>query len=321
VTDGAVGEGAVAEGAVAAIDCGTNSTRLLVAGPDGTTLERLMTITRLGAGVDRTQMLAPDAVARTVDVLGRYRTVMDRLGVVRFRITATSAARDATNRRDFFDAARDTVGTEPELLAGEEEGRLSFIGATAELDASSGPWLVADIGGGSTELTAGPLPGSRLLPEAVRSLDMGCVRVTERFLAHDPPRRYEIDSARRFVGDQLDAALAEQPALRRVALVVGLAGTVAAAAALDQRLVDYDRSRVHHYRLAATTVSALVAELSVLDGDGRRRRPGMEEGRVDVIVGGLIVVDELLGRIGVTECLTSESDILDGLVYTLLTPT
>jgi exopolyphosphatase/guanosine-5'-triphosphate,3'-diphosphate pyrophosphatase len=305
---------------VAAIDCGTNSTRLLVAGPDGATLERLMTITRLGAGVDRTQALAPDAVERTVEVLRRYRTVMDRLGVVRFRMTATSAARDAHNRREFFAAACDATGAEPELLAGEEEARLSFIGATADLDVDTGPWLVADIGGGSTELAVGPVPGSRSQPEAVRSLEMGCVRVTERFLAHDPPRRHEIDSARQFVRDQLDAALAEHPGFGRAALVVGLAGTVAAAAALDQRLVGYERARVHHYRLSAASVRELVAELSVLDGAGRRRRPGMEEARGDVIVGGLIVLDELLGRIGVDHCLTSENDILDGLVDTLLTP-
>jgi exopolyphosphatase/guanosine-5'-triphosphate,3'-diphosphate pyrophosphatase len=305
--------------AVAAIDCGTNSTRLLVAGPDGATLERLMTITRLGAGVDRTHALAPDAIRRTVDVLHHYRSVMDRLGVTRVRMTATSAARDAANRDEFFAAARGAVGVDPELLGGDEEGRLSFAGATAELDLSTGPWLVADIGGGSTELAVGPRPGAdRLQPEAVRSVDMGCVRVTERFVAHDPPLPAEIAAARAFVRDQLDEAVAQRPGFARAALVVGLAGTVAAAAALDQRLEGYDRARVHHYRLAAGTVGALLGELSVLDADGRRRRPGMEAAREGVIVGGLIVLDELLTRFGVSECLTSESDILDGLVRTLL---
>ena len=303
---------------MAAIDCGTNSTRLLVAGPDGATLERLMTITGLGAGVDRTQTLAPEAVGRTVEVLRHYRAVMDRLGVGRVRMTATSAARDATNRTEFFAAARDAVGAEPELLDGEEEGRLAFLGATAELDPRTGPWLVVDIGGGSTELAVGPAPGDLLAPTAVRSLDMGCVRVTERFLAHDPPQAAEIDAARRFVRDQIRAALVDEPRLAAAAQVIGLAGTVAAAAALDQRLPRYDRSRVHHHHLAASTITRLVAELVVLDTAGRRRRPGMEEGRAGVIVGGLIVLDELLAGLGVTDCLTSESDILDGLVRTLL---
>jgi exopolyphosphatase/guanosine-5'-triphosphate,3'-diphosphate pyrophosphatase len=217
---------------LAAIDCGTNSTRLLVVGPDGTPQRRLMTITRLGAGVDRTHTLAPDAIARTVDVLRSYRSVMDDLGVTRVRMTATSAARDARNRADFFGAARDVVGVEPELLDGDEEGRLSFAGATAELDLGTAPWLVADIGGGSTELAVGPAPGAaRLAPQAVCSLDMGCVRVTERFLVHDPPTPEEIEAARHFVRGRLDVALAAQPVLATGALVVGLAGTVAAAAA------------------------------------------------------------------------------------------
>jgi exopolyphosphatase / guanosine-5'-triphosphate,3'-diphosphate pyrophosphatase len=306
-------------GAVAAIDCGTNSTRLLVAGPDRATLARLMTITRLGAGVDRTHVLAPDAMARTVDTLRRYRTVMDRFGATRVRMTATSAARDAANRDDFFAAARDAVGVAPELLGGEEEGRLSFAGATAELDLATGPWLVADIGGGSTELSVGPRPGAnRLQPEVVRSLDIGCVRVTERFLVHDPPTPAETDAARQFVRGQLDSAIAAEPRFGAAALVVGLAGTVAAAAALDQRLDGYDRSAVHHYHLRADAVRGLVAELASLDTEGRRRRPGMEEARAGVIVGGLIVLDELLTRVGAPECLTSESDILDGLVGTLL---
>jgi exopolyphosphatase/guanosine-5'-triphosphate,3'-diphosphate pyrophosphatase len=306
--------------AVAAIDCGTNSTRLLVAGPDGTTLARLMTITRLGAGVDRTRVLAPEAVARTVEVLCRYRSVMESFGVGRVRMTATSAARDATNQYEFLAAARAAAGVEPELLDGDEEGRLSFAGATADLDPATGPWLVADVGGGSTELAVGPADGDRLQPRAVRSLDVGCVRVTERFLAHDPPRREELDSARRFVRDQFDVALIEQPGLGEGALVVGLAGTVAAAAALDQKLPGYERARLHHYRLAAISVGELLAELSTLDAEGRRHRPGMEEDRAGVIVGGLVVLDELLRRLGAPACLTSESDILDGLVRSLLGP-
>ncbi|HEY1733599.1 MAG TPA: Ppx/GppA phosphatase family protein [Acidimicrobiales bacterium] len=308
-------------GAVAAVDCGTNSTRLLVAGAEGTTLARLMTITRLGQGVDATHALAPDAVARTVEVLREYRAVMDRHGVGAARMTATSAARDATNRDEFFGPARDAIGVDAELLDGDEEARLSFAGATAELDADSGPWLVADIGGGSTELAVGPLEGAdgpHTVPEAVQSLQLGCVRLSERFLAHDPPLDAEIDAARRFVVDQLDGAVAERPAFARARILVGLAGTVAAAAALDQGLEHYDRAALHHYRLTAPAVRRLLGDLGGENGAARRRRPGMEAARADVIVGGLIALDAILGRFGLDECLTSEADILDGLVQTLI---
>jgi exopolyphosphatase/guanosine-5'-triphosphate,3'-diphosphate pyrophosphatase len=309
--------------AVAAVDCGTNSTRLLVADPDGRTLERLMTITRFGQGVDRTHVLAPEAVVRTVDVLRRYRTVMDRHGVGRVRMTATSAARDATNRDDFFGPAREVIGVEAELLGGDEEGRLSYAGATAELDPSTGPWLVADIGGGSTELAVGgsdrlAAEDAPLGPSAVRSLDMGCVRITERFLLHDPPTRPEMGAARAWVDTEVEKAITDQPAFLGAAVLVGLAGTVAAAASLDQRLERYDRDALHHYPLATSRVRSLLVELAGETAAGRRRRPGMEAQRADVIVGGLIVLDALLTRFGFSECLTSEADILDGLVRALI---
>jgi exopolyphosphatase / guanosine-5'-triphosphate,3'-diphosphate pyrophosphatase len=301
---------------VAAIDCGTNSTRLLVADPDGRPLERLMTITRLGRGVDRTHELATEAVSRTVEVLRQYRHVMDRHGVGAVRMTATSAVRDATNRDAFFGPARDAIGAEPEVLTGDEEGRLSFAGATAELDPTTGPWLVADIGGGSTELAVGG--GDDRNPLAVRSLDVGCVRLTERFLAHDPPLPAELDAARSLVLGELDRAAAEQPAYLDAVQLVGLAGTVAAAAAIDQRLAHYDRRAVHHYRLPAATVKQLLEDLASETADERRQRPGMEALRADVIVGGLIVLDALLTRFDLSDCLTSEADILDGLVRTLV---
>jgi exopolyphosphatase/guanosine-5'-triphosphate,3'-diphosphate pyrophosphatase len=301
---------------VAAIDCGTNSTRLLVADADGRPLERLMTITRLGRGVDSTHELAAEGVERTVEVLRRYREVMDRHDVDAVRMTATSAARDATNRDAFFGPARQAIGVDAELLSGDEEGTLSFAGATAELDPSTGPWLVADIGGGSTELAVGS--GSDLAPRAVRSLDVGCVRLTERFLAHDPPEPGELEAARRFVDGLLDGAVAEQAPLLDAVQLVGLAGTVAAAAALDQGLEHYDRAAVHHYRLPAATVRLLLEDLAAESAEARRRRAGMEAPRADVIVGGLIVLDALLTRFDLPECLTSEADILDGLVRTLL---
>ncbi len=304
------------DGIVAAVDCGTNSTRLLVATTAGRTVERRMTITRLGQGVDRTGALAPDAIERTVSVLRDYREVLDVHSVERVRATATSAARDATNNEAFLLPAAAAIGVPLEVLTGEEEGRLSFAGATAELVADPGPWLVADIGGGSTELAVGP-PGR---PAAVRSLDVGCVRLTERFLAHDPPWPEELDAARAHVESQLDSAVGEAPVLARAARLVGLAGTVAAAASLDLRLDRYDRDLVHHHVLRGATVSALVVELSALDADRRRLRPGMEEARADVIVGGLVVLDTLMAHFGLDACLVSEADILDGLAMTLAGP-
>jgi exopolyphosphatase/guanosine-5'-triphosphate,3'-diphosphate pyrophosphatase len=310
--------GRPAAGAVAALDCGTNSTRLLVAGPTGETIVRLMRITRLGRGVDRDRRLDPAAIERTVAVLRDYRAVMDSQGVQRVRMTATSAARDAANREDFFAAATDAVGVRPELLTGEEEGRLSFRGATAELDPAGAPWLVADIGGGSTELIVGSDPAAT--PAAVTSLDVGCVRLSERFLLSDPPAPDELAAVERQVGDMLETARARQPALGTADTLVGLAGTVAALAAIDQGLETYDRDRVHHYVLSRQTVERLLGDLAGESTSARRRRPGVEADRADVIVGGTLVLAGLMRHFGFEACLTSEADILDGLASTLLVP-
>jgi exopolyphosphatase / guanosine-5'-triphosphate,3'-diphosphate pyrophosphatase len=304
--------------ALAAVDCGTNSTRLLVADASGRPLERLMRITRLGYGVDRTKALDPGAIDRTVAVLREYRTVMDDLGVGAVRITATSAARDATNREDFFAAATEAVGARPELLGGEAEGALSFAGATAELDPAAGPYLVVDIGGGSTELAVGPDPArAPSAPIAVRSLDVGCVRLTERFLHGDPPTGDEIAAAAAHVDALLRDATDQQPALRGASRMVGLAGTVASLAALDQGLVGYDRDRLHHYALSRRSVEHLLAGLAGESVEARRRRPGMEAARADVIVGGALVLDRLLRHFSLDGCVTSEADILDGLIMSL----
>lgn len=296
----------------AAIDCGTNSTRLLVAEPGGPTFERLNRITRLGQGVDRTRRLAPGAIGRTLDVLRGYREVMDRFSVTAVRMTATSAARDAANREEFFGPAAEIIGAAPELLDGEEEGRLSFAGATAELDAASGPWLVVDVGGGSTELVFGPGPGGG--PTAVRSLDMGCVRLTERFLGSDPPGPEQLAEARAFARGLLDRAVADQPAFLGARTLVGLAGTVACLAAVDQEISGYQREKVHHYRLTAASVERILERLAVMTSRQRLGVPGVEAERADVILGGTIVVSEVLQRFGFEECLTSEADILDGLI-------
>jgi exopolyphosphatase/guanosine-5'-triphosphate,3'-diphosphate pyrophosphatase len=310
--------------AVAAIDCGTNSTRLLVVGPGGDTLAREMVITRLGEGVDREHRLSPEAIARTVAVLDRYRLILDHHGVARVRMTATSAARDAGNREEFFAAATRAIGVAPELLSGEEEGQLSFAGAVAGLGGLRvpGPYLVADIGGGSTELAAGPSAGpAGAAPRAaaVRSLDVGCVRLTERYLHHDPPLPEELAEARREARRLLEDAFAEQPALCGAATLIGLAGTVAALAAIEQGLDHYVRERVHHYRLRRVAVEQMLAELAAVPAAERRRRAGVEADRAAVIVGGAAVLAELMAVADQADCLTSESDILDGLAQTLQT--
>jgi len=301
---------------LAAIDCGTNSTRLLVAGDDGTTLERLMRITRLGQGVDATGRLADAAVARTVAVLSEYRAVLDRHGVDRVRLTATSAARDAANRDDFFAAATRAVGVTPELLGGEEEARLSFLGATAELDPDEGPFLVADIGGGSTEFAVGT-PGAP--PEGVLSTDIGCVRLTEKFLLSDPPAPEELSQAFDVVRGHLDDVARVIPAVADVHRFVGLAGTVATMAAVELGLATYDRDRIHHFVLTRAAAEDVFRTLATERRSQRLHNPGLEEARADVIVGGAVILVAILRYFGLADCLVSESDILDGLVLSLRT--
>jgi exopolyphosphatase/guanosine-5'-triphosphate,3'-diphosphate pyrophosphatase len=301
-------------GPVAAIDCGTNSTRLLVVDEAGRPLERLMRITRLGQGVDADRRLHPDAIARVVDVLGEFRAVLDRYGVERVRTAATSAARDATNRDELFDAAEAVVGVRPELLDGLEEARLSFLGATADLPDGGPPLLVADIGGGSTELVVG-VPGEE--PLGAVSLDVGCVRLTERWIEHDPAQPDELANALGEVRDLLEDADRQLPALAETARLVGLAGTVSAVAALDLGLGTYDRDKVHHHLLARHAIEDWFRTMAMGDRDDRLGNPGLEEGRADVIVGGLCVLVGLLRHRGFDSCLVSESDILDGLCLSL----
>jgi len=299
---------------VAAIDCGTNSIRLLVS--DGTTtLERLMRITRLGEGVHATGRLDPRAVQRTLSVLGEFRAVMDRFGVERVRMTATSAARDAVNREDFFAAAAAVVGTTPELLSGAEEGRLSFAGATADLDPAEGPFLVVDIGGGSTELIVGSDE-----PIGVHSMDMGCVRVTERFLAHDPPRPEELGDALWEVREHLQDATRLVPEFLEPARMIGLAGTITTVAAVEQGLARYDRDRIHHFWLTRAAAEDVYRTLATERRADRIHNPGLEAARADVIVGGCVVLVGILRFFDGPGCLVSEADILDGLAQSLRRP-
>jgi exopolyphosphatase/guanosine-5'-triphosphate,3'-diphosphate pyrophosphatase len=295
----------------AAIDCGTNSTRLLV--HDGTrTVERLMRITRLGQGVDATGRLAPEAIERTLAVLREYRAVLDRHGVTKTRMTATSAARDAANRDEFFVPAREIVGVDAELLSGDEEGRLSFMGATADLSPDDGPFLVVDIGGGSTEFSYG-----RAECEYARSVDIGCVRLTEKYISHDPPRPEELVACLSLVETYVDDVVRDFPALSDAPCFVGLAGTVSTVASVEQGLAEYDRDRVHHFELTRAAVEDVFRTLATENRADRLGNPGLEAGRADVIVGGLCILVQIMRQLDLDRCLVSESDILDGLVMSL----
>ena len=298
--------------AIAAIDCGTNSTRLLVADAEGHPVERLMRITRLGQGVDSTGRLAPDAIERCLGVLAEFRTVMDGLGVERGRLAATSAARDAANGSAFLQAAGEITGLMPELLTGIDEGRLSLAGAVADLDLADGPFLVLDIGGGSTELVAGDGPDDPKL--AAVSLQLGCVRVSERFLRSDPPTRGELDQAAAEISAQIEVAINAHPRYLATHRLVGLAGTVSTLASLHLGMVEYDRDQIHHSVLHSGDVEQWFHRLASESAADRLARPGMTAGREDVIVGGAMILDAVMRRFGFAECLVSEADILDGLV-------
>ncbi len=297
---------------VAALDCGSLSTRLLVADAEGVTLERMMRVTGLGRGVDRAGRLSPEAVDRVLEVLGGYRAVMDAHGVEAVAMVGTSALRDAADRDSFRERAAAVVGAELELLDGGTEALLSFRGATAELAAEQGPFLVVDIGGGSTELATGPVPF------VARSLDVGCVRLTERHLGSGPPSAAELARARSWVRDLLAGLEGQLPVPGGAATLVGLAGTVSALACYAQGLTRYDRRLVHHYRLARTAVVDALGRLAALPAAERAGLPGVEAARAPFIVGGALVLDEVMAWAGFEECLVSEADILDGLVMRLL---
>jgi len=301
---------------IASVDLGTNSTRVLVGRSTGAGLEvldRRNTITRLGQDVGASGRLAPEAVARTLDCLRGYREILDRHRVERVRVAATSASRDAANRDEFFDAVEALIGTRPELLSGDEEGRLSFTGATAELDPAGGPFLVVDIGGGSTEFIVGT---DRV--EGVMSVDIGCVRLTEKFLHHDPPQPEELSACISLTDAYLDDVVREIPAAAEARTLVGLAGTVTTVAAVEIGLETYDRDRIHHFHLTHEAAEDVFRTLATESRADRIHNPGLEEARADVIVGGCCVLVALFRRLGFDEMIVSEADILDGLALSLL---
>ena len=299
---------------VAAIDCGTNSVRLLVS-DGGRPLSRLMRITRLGKGVDATGRLDPAAMERTLEVLQEYRAEMDRLGATRVRMAATSASRDAANRDEFFDRAEAILGARPELLSGEEEAQLSFQGATADLDPTEGPFVVIDIGGGSTEFAVG---GTRL--EGAVSVDMGCVRMTEKYLHGDPPLPEELSNALSIVEQHLQDVLRVLPEVSGPPRFIGLAGTITNVAAVEIGLATYDPEVIHHFVLSHHAAEDVFRTLATEPLADRIHNPGLERERADVIVGGCCVLVQIFRTLGFDECLVSESDILDGLVMSLGDP-
>lgn len=294
----------------AVVDIGTNSVRLLITDPSGRELDRRMRITRLGQGVDLNGVLAADAIARTVTVLAEYGRSIAQHAVMRMRAVATSAVRDAANGRAFFDAAERALGARPELLSGEEEALFSFRGATAGVARSDGPFLVVDIGGGSTEFVLGTNQ-----PDALISVQLGCVRMTERHLKTDPPTPEEIDACMTDVRLEL-TRVRKAIDLGRARCVIGLAGTVTALAALKLGLGHHSAELTHHSVLSRAEVETLTARLFASTVEERRAWLAEPE-RAEVIAGGAAVLLTLFEEFSIPELLVSEHDILDGLAASL----
>lgn len=304
---------------VAAIDCGTNSVRLLIADVDaGGVLHehaRVMRIVRLGEGIDRTGEFAPAALERLFGALDEYADLIDRAGVERVRFVATSASRDARNRNAFVAGVRQRVGVDPEVIPGTEEAALSFAGAVRGLPTGLvvPPALVVDIGGGSTEFVLGSDH-----PDHAVSVDIGCVRMTERHLVGDPPTHDQIQASR----DDIRVAIAraaEMVPFDQARTVVGLAGSVTTVAAMALDLPEYDESVLHGSVITAGQVADVAARYLAMTRVDRAALPYMHPGRVDVIGGGAMVLEEVMRATGAAEVVVSETDILDGIVYSIVT--
>ncbi|WP_112468224.1 Ppx/GppA phosphatase family protein [Streptomyces triticisoli] len=309
---------------VAAVDCGTNSIRLLVADANPRTgelvdLDRRMTIVRLGQGVDRTGRLAPEALERTFAACREYAGIIKEHGAERLRFVATSASRDAENRQEFTRGVMDILGVEPEVISGGQEAEFSFTGATRELTGRAEfarPFLVVDIGGGSTEFVVGD---DRV--RAARSVDVGCVRMTERHLVRggvvtDPPTEEQIAAMRADIEAALDGAEETVP-LREARTLVGLAGSVTTVSAIAQGLPGYDSAAIHHSRVSRDRVREISGALLHSTHAERAAIPSMHPGRVDVIGAGALVLLAVMERIGAEEVVVSEHDILDGIGWSL----
>lgn len=303
---------------VAGIDCGTNSIRLLVADAvDGRLIDvvREMRIVRLGEGVDRTGQLLPAALERTRVALADYAATITEHSADRVRMIATSATRDAANRTDFIAMVHDVLGAEPEVVSGSEEAALSFSGAAAGLPGIDGRLLVADIGGGSTELVLGE--ASALNNLRSYSMDVGCVRMTERHLRDDPPTPEQVRATVDDLRDAIAIATGEVD-ITAPATFVGLAGTVTTIAAIALGLDHYDSEAVHASVLSAVQVHDVTARLLAMTHDERAALSVIHPGRVDVITAGALVLRTLLEASGAGELIASEHDILDGIALSLV---
>ena len=299
---------------VAAIDCGTNSIRLLIADIDGNNFREVvrdMEIVRLGQGVDETGQFHPDAIARTLAAVDKFAAEIAKRGVEKIRFCATSATRDATNRHLFVDGVRERLGIELEVISGEEEAALSFAGAIKDLDPTNGPFLVVDIGGGSTEFVFGTST-----VEAARSVNIGCVRMTERHFASDPATAEQIELARTDIQAAIAQAAAVVP-ITKAKTLVAVAGTATTVAAAALELPEYDRYAIHLSRISAQQTHDAATMFATSTREQRLALGYMHPGRVDVIAAGSLVLSEIIKATGATEFVASESDILDGMAFSL----
>ena len=299
---------------VAAIDCGTNSIRLLIADIDGNNFREIvrdMEIVRLGQGVDQTGQFHPDAIARTLAAVDKFSAEIAKRGVEKIRFCATSATRDATNRHLFVDGVRERLGIELEVISGDEEAALSFAGAIKDLDPSNGPFLVVDIGGGSTEFVFGTAT-----VEAARSVNIGCVRMSERHFASDPATPEQIEAARTDIQAAIAQAAAVVP-ITKAKTLVAVAGTATTVAAAALDLPEYDRYAIHLSRISAQQTHDAATMFATKTREQRISLGYMHPGRVDVIAAGSLVLSEIMKATGATEFVASESDILDGMAFSL----
>ena len=299
---------------VGVIDCGTNSIRLLIADIEGNNFRevtRQMQVVRLGQGVDETNQFHPDALERTFAAVDLYAAELARRGVEKIRFCATSATRDATNRNIFIEGVKERLGIEPEVISGDEEARLSFAGATREFNRTDGPFLVVDIGGGSTEFVL----GTDSVDTAI-SVNIGCVRMTERHFHDDPPTADEVALARRDIQNAIDIAYASVD-IKSAKTLVCVAGTATTVAAAALGLLEYDRYAIHLSRIQADQVHDVSKRFTSMTRDERAALGYMHPGRVDVITAGSLVLSEIVKATGAKEFVASENDILDGMAWSL----
>ena len=304
---------------VSAIDCGTNSIRLLIADIENGTLTdvvRTMVIVRLGEGVDKTGEFSQAALARTFAAIETFALLISQHQPERVRFVATSASRDVSNRSEFMDGVLSRLGIEPDIISGDEEAELSFLGATADLvneqEPPAAPYLVVDIGGGSTEFVLGTTG-----PTAAISTNVGCVRMTERHLISDPATPQEIAAAIADIDAAIDLAYQSVP-ISQAHSLIGLAGSVTTVAAIALGLSEYDSIAIHGSRISAPDIHRITGELLAMTRAQRAKLGPMHEGRIDVIGSGALVLDRIMIRTGLGEVVVSERDILDGIARGLI---